>query len=107
MLNEPVPSGCFLIRRTIGRFHVLTSDIVGMPLLRPRYPAFFARTQTKPPMNAPESLPLEFPAFDNSFAALPEAFYTRLKPQPLPAPYVVGVSAEVAELLGLPPQLLE
>jgi uncharacterized protein YdiU (UPF0061 family) len=33
-------------------------------------------------------------------------FYTRLKPQPLPAPYVVGVSAEVADLLGLPPQLL-
>ncbi|PKO89196.1 MAG: YdiU family protein [Betaproteobacteria bacterium HGW-Betaproteobacteria-10] len=57
-------------------------------------------------MNAPEPLPLEFPAFDNSFAALPEAFYTRLKPQPLPAPYVVGVSAEVADLLGLPPQLL-
>jgi uncharacterized protein YdiU (UPF0061 family) len=58
-------------------------------------------------MNAPESLPLEFPAFDNSFAALPEAFYTRLKPQPLPAPYVVGVSAEVADLLGLPPAIAE
>ncbi|MDP3637351.1 MAG: YdiU family protein, partial [Azonexus sp.] len=58
-------------------------------------------------MNAPEPLPLEFPVFDNSFAALPEAFYTRLKPQPLPAPYVVGVSAEVAELLGLPPSLQE
>jgi uncharacterized protein YdiU (UPF0061 family) len=49
-------------------------------------------------MNAP--LP-EFPIFDNSFAGLPEAFYTRLNPQPLPAPYVVGVSGEVAELLGL------
>ncbi len=57
-------------------------------------------------MNAPESLPLEFPVFDNSFAALPEAFYTRLKPQPLPAPYVVGVSPEVADLLGLPANLL-
>ena len=57
-------------------------------------------------MNAPESLPLEFPVFDNSFAALPEAFYTRLKPQPLPAPYVVGVSPAVADLLGLPANLL-
>lgn len=53
-------------------------------------------------MNAPESLPLELPTFDNSFAALPSTFYTRLTPQPLPAPYRVGVSDDVAELLGLP-----
>ncbi len=53
-------------------------------------------------MNAPESLPPELPSFDNSFAALPPAFYTRLNPTPLPAPYVVGVSDQVAELLGLP-----
>ena len=53
-------------------------------------------------MNAPESLPPELPTFDNSFAALPPAFYTRLNPQPLPAPYRVGVSDDVAELLGLP-----
>lgn len=58
-------------------------------------------------MNAPESPPLELPAFDNSFAALPAAFYTRLNPLPLPDPYVVGVSDEVAELLGLPPELLQ
>ena len=70
-------------------------------------PEFFAGNLTTPPMNAPQSLPLEFPVFDNSFAALPEAFYTRLQPQPLPAPYVVGISSEVAELLGLPPALLE
>ena len=57
-------------------------------------------------MNAPESLPPDFPVFDNSFAALPEAFYTRLDPHPLPDPYVVGVSTEVAELLGLPPALV-
>lgn len=57
-------------------------------------------------MNAPESLPAEFPAFDNSFAALPEAFYTRLEPHPLPEPYVVGVSTEVADLLGLPAELI-
>ncbi|KXB29746.1 hypothetical protein AT959_17630 [Dechloromonas denitrificans] len=57
-------------------------------------------------MNAPESLPLDLPVFDNSFAALPDAFYTRLNPHPLPAPYVVGVSDEVAGLLGLPEALL-
>ena len=57
-------------------------------------------------MNAPDSLPPELPVFDNSFAALPAAFYTRLDPLPLPDPYVVGVSDEVAALLGLPPELL-
>lgn len=56
-------------------------------------------------MNAPDRLP-DLPPFDNSFAALPDAFYTRLDPQPLPDPYVVGVSDEVAELLGLPRDLL-
>ena len=54
-------------------------------------------------MNAPHDLP----PFDNSFAALPEAFYTRLEPHPLPDPYVVATSDEVAALLGLPPRLLE
>lgn len=57
-------------------------------------------------MNAPESLPLDLPVFDNSFAALPDAFYTRLNPHPLPNPYVVAVSDEVAGLLGLPEALL-
>lgn len=57
-------------------------------------------------MNAPELLPPDLPAFDNGFAALPGAFYTRLDPQPLPAPHLVGVSPEVAELLGLPAALL-
>lgn len=46
------------------------------------------------------ALNAEFPAFDNSFAALPETFFTRLRPHPLSAPYVVGVSDEVASLLG-------
>ena len=53
-------------------------------------------------MNAPETLHPELPAFDNSFAALPPSFYTRLSPAPLPAPYLVGVSDGVTELLGLP-----
>ena len=58
-------------------------------------------------MNAPETGPLsgrlEQLAFDNSFAGLPEAFYTRLAPLGLPAPYLVGASDEVAELIGLDP----
>lgn len=58
-------------------------------------------------MNAPDPLPLEFPDFDNSFAALPEAFYTRLNPQPLPDPYPVAVSDEVAALIGLSPEFLQ
>ena len=55
------------------------------------------------PMNAPETLRLEQLIFDNSFAALPETFYTRLAPLGLPAPYLVGASAEVAALIGLDP----
>jgi uncharacterized protein YdiU (UPF0061 family) len=37
----------------------------------------------------------------NSFAGLPPAFYTRLMPTPLPAPYLVAVSARAAALVGL------
>jgi uncharacterized protein YdiU (UPF0061 family) len=43
-----------------------------------------------------DDLPLE-----NSFAALPPAFYTRLMPTPLPAPYFVAASARAAALAGL------
>ncbi|MFC3379280.1 YdiU family protein [Rugamonas sp. CCM 8940] len=43
---------------------------------------------------------------DNSFASLPAAFYTRLMPTPLPAPYLVAVSDTAAGLLGLDPALL-
>jgi uncharacterized protein YdiU (UPF0061 family) len=53
-------------------------------------------------MNAPESFLNDLPVFTNSFAALPAAFYTRLDPHPLPDPCVVGLSGEVADLLGLP-----
>ncbi len=49
----------------------------------------------------------------NSFAQLGEDFYTRLAPEPLPAPYWVGRSASLGCELGLPaswlasPELLE
>ncbi|WP_255758326.1 YdiU family protein [Massilia sp. erpn] len=38
---------------------------------------------------------------DNSFASLPPAFYTRLMPTPLPAPYLVALSPAAAQLAGL------
>jgi uncharacterized protein YdiU (UPF0061 family) len=47
------------------------------------------------------ALPLE-----NSFASLPPAFYTRLMPTPLPAPYLVAVSPRAAALVGLDAQAM-
>jgi uncharacterized protein YdiU (UPF0061 family) len=44
--------------------------------------------------------------FDNSFAELPPAFYTRLMPTPLPAPYFVAASSKAAALAGLDPSAL-
>ena len=44
--------------------------------------------------------------FDNSFARLPAAFYTRLRPTPLPDPYPVAWSSAAADLLGLEPAAL-
>ena len=38
---------------------------------------------------------------NNGFAALPPAFYTRLMPTPLPAPYFVAASTPAAALIGL------
>jgi uncharacterized protein YdiU (UPF0061 family) len=40
---------------------------------------------------------------DNSFAELPPAFYTHLRPTPLPAPYFVAASPGAAALVGLDP----
>lgn len=39
----------------------------------------------------------------HAFAELPAAFYTRLMPTPLPAPYLVCGSARAAEIIGLAP----
>jgi len=41
--------------------------------------------------------------FDNRYARLPEAFYRKLDPTPLAAPYLVSVSNAAAELLDLDP----
>ena len=62
-------------------------------------------------MNAPDTGlrlgRLEDLEFDNSFAGLPSAFYTRLAPHGLPAPYLVGASRDVAALIGLAPTEIE
>ncbi len=42
------------------------------------------------------------PAWQPGFAALGSAFFTPLRPTPLPQPHWVGASAEVGALLGLP-----
>ena len=54
---------------------------------------------------SPEGLPLKLGSlsFSNSFAALPEAFYTRLAPTSLPQPYLVAVSCPAAFAIGLDP----
>jgi serine/tyrosine/threonine adenylyltransferase len=64
-------------------------------------------------LDAPVTLPreLETPVdlglrFDNSFARLPAAFYTRLAPTPLPEPYPVAFSSAAAALIGLSPGTL-
>jgi len=49
-----------------------------------------------------DTLPLQ-----NTFAALPPAFYTRLQPTPLPDPYLVCASRSAAELIGLDPAEFE
>ena len=39
--------------------------------------------------------------FSQAFAALPESFYTRLQPTPLPQPYLIAVSDTSAALVGI------
>jgi uncharacterized protein YdiU (UPF0061 family) len=58
-------------------------------------------------MNAPDAPAiqrrLDDLPFSHSFADLPAAFYTRLQPTPLPAPYLVCASEAAAALIGLDP----
>ena len=41
--------------------------------------------------------------FDNRFARLPEPMHSRLKPTPVPAPYLVSANPDGAALIGLDP----
>lgn len=45
-------------------------------------------------------------AFDNSYARLPEAFYARVEPTPVPQPQLVRLNRPLAEGLGLDPDAL-
>jgi len=51
-----------------------------------------------PPLRTLETL-----NFDNSYARLPQAFYAKLLPTPLPAPYLVNFNESAAALLDLDP----
>lgn len=51
-------------------------------------------------MNAPEPAATNFP-FDNSYARLPERFYARLDPIPVPAPGLIRVNEALARHLYL------
>lgn len=44
--------------------------------------------------------------FQNSYARLPEAFYTQLNPVPVSAPELVILNVALARLLGLNPDAL-
>jgi uncharacterized protein YdiU (UPF0061 family) len=46
-------------------------------------------------------------AFDNSYARLPERFYARLDPAPVPAPRLIALNRGLAEVLGLDAAALE
>jgi len=48
---------------------------------------------------------VSFP-FDNSYARLPERFYSRLSPTPVKAPRLIRVNAALATQLGLDPEAL-
>lgn len=44
--------------------------------------------------------------FDNTYAALPERFYTRLSPEPVSSPQTIRVNDSLAEKLGFEPEWL-
>ena len=45
--------------------------------------------------------------FDNSYAQLPERFFTRQSPTPVSAPGLIRVNRELARHLGIDPDWLE
>ena len=49
---------------------------------------------------------VEFCEFDNSYARLPERFFTRLRPTPVAAPRLVRLNTKLALDLGLDPERL-
>jgi serine/tyrosine/threonine adenylyltransferase len=49
---------------------------------------------------------VKFCEFDNSYARLPDLFFTRLQPTPVAAPRLVRLNTELALGLGLDPERL-
>ena len=49
---------------------------------------------------------VEFCKFDNSYARLPDRFFTRRQPTPVVAPRLVRLNTELALDLGLDPERL-
>ncbi|TWO70120.1 YdiU family protein [Caenimonas sedimenti] len=58
-------------------------------------------------IDAPAAAPVLGTRWEHGFAALGPAFFTDLRPTPLPAPYLVSRNAALARSLGLDPARLE
>jgi uncharacterized protein YdiU (UPF0061 family) len=58
------------------------------------------------PDTAPAIAPAASPAFDNSYARLPEALFARLPPTPVAAPRLLKLNGALARELGLDPAWL-
>ncbi|MDA7948362.1 MAG: YdiU family protein [Hyphomicrobiaceae bacterium] len=56
-------------------------------------------------MNAPDKSDVFFP-FDNSYARLPDRFFARLDPVPVPEPRLIRLNTDLARLLRLDPAQL-
>lgn len=59
------------------------------------------------PLQAPPAAGIDGLAFDPRFARLPDAFFSRVRPSPLPDPYLVAFAPGVAALLGLDPRAVD
>ena len=40
--------------------------------------------------------------YDNRYSRLPAHFYSRVQPEPVPAPYLIHLNRELSEQIGLP-----
>ena len=59
------------------------------------------------PQDLSPATPFQTAAFDNSYARLPERFFTRLPPTPVAGPELIKVNHGLADLLGLDVDALE
>ncbi|WP_433967272.1 protein adenylyltransferase SelO [Tunturiibacter gelidiferens] len=59
-----------------------------------------------PPANSCSACPSVRFSFENTYARLPERFYTRVDPTPVHSPHLVEVNVDLARKLGLDPDTL-